>query len=75
MKDDPVTLATHAERLDEALAYPDATWAYHQMLCRSDRDAMDCMLVNRQHPLAYRASTQESRFRDLHAAAYRFSRP
>ncbi len=62
----------YAEILDAALSAPDPAWAFCFMLRDVDRDAMDRFLVERQHPLAYEAGTQEGRFRTLYRAKYRF---
>ncbi len=63
---------SHAKILNNALSTPDVAWAFFHMLCTEDRDAMDRLLTDSGHPLAFEAGTQESRFRDLHSAKYRF---
>ncbi len=59
-------------KINQALAYPDVSWAFFQMMRNDDCKLMDKLLVERSHPLAYQPGTTWDRFRQLHAAGYRF---
>lgn len=63
---------TAIDVLNSALKYYDASWAYFHMLHPKTREYMDELLLERQHPLAFQAGTNEQRFRALHAAKFRF---
>lgn len=60
------------ETLNELLSYPDVNWAYFHMMHPKTRDELDKALTEIQHPLAYEAGTNESRFKKLHASKFRF---
>lgn len=64
---------TALQALNDALRYPDVVWAYFHMLHPKTREYMDTLLVERQHPLAYEAGTNEHRFRTLHRQRYQFT--
>lgn len=60
------------EALNSALQYYDVAWAYHHMLHPKTREYMDELLVERKHPLAFQAGTNEQRFRELHKIRFQF---
>ncbi len=55
-------MKTHLEFVKDA-QNGDPAWVFHHSMTQEDRDAFDAWLVKSKHPCAYRAGTQESRFR------------
>lgn len=43
----------------------DVNWVYFHVMTADDRQAFDQWLVERNHPLAYQASTNEYRFKEI----------